>query len=244
MPFNEKAVEERHFNKIASVKLLDSLYKLTMKINPWWALLTFGSLSEKTGNGVNSGEYYHGRRRSASDDLNKINLPSIDWQAPLLANYQSGIYVLSNSFRSLSTYETIEQCYAPRMRSTIRRSLAKTYDIDEPDISPKSLKGSVELAVVDPPFLNEVKHTLLSLTTTDFYKVTDHKVVQTLTSNSPFNQGKALPKGLHFRRGCTLQAIWFSTIRTVKNENRWQARQWFRIVGVMGWWPQQIQSKF
>lgn len=33
------------------------------------------------------------------------------------------------------------------------------YDVDEPDIFPKSLKGSVELAVVDPPFLNEVNHT-------------------------------------------------------------------------------------
>lgn len=30
------------------------------------------------------------------------------------------------------------------------------YDLDEPDIFPKSLEGSVELAVVDPPFLNEV----------------------------------------------------------------------------------------
>ena len=33
------------------------------------------------------------------------------------------------------------------------------YDLDEPDIFPESLKGSVELAVVDPPFLNEVNHT-------------------------------------------------------------------------------------
>jgi len=39
------------------------------------------------------------------------------------------------------------------------------YDLDEPDIFPESLKGSVELAVVDPPFLNEV---------------TNRKVVQTL----------------------------------------------------------------
>jgi len=39
------------------------------------------------------------------------------------------------------------------------------YDLDEPDIFPQSLKGSIELAVVDPPFLNEV---------------TNHKVVQTL----------------------------------------------------------------
>lgn len=31
------------------------------------------------------------------------------------------------------------------------------YDLDEPDIFPESLKGSVEFAVVDPPFLNEVK---------------------------------------------------------------------------------------
>jgi hypothetical protein len=33
------------------------------------------------------------------------------------------------------------------------------YDLDEPDVFPESLKGSVELAVVDPPFLNEVNHT-------------------------------------------------------------------------------------
>jgi len=39
------------------------------------------------------------------------------------------------------------------------------YDIDEPDIFPISLKGSVELAVVDPPFLNEV---------------TNRKIIQTL----------------------------------------------------------------
>ena len=36
------------------------------------------------------------------------------------------------------------------------------YDLDEPDIFPESLKGSVELAVVDPPFLNEVNHTTQS----------------------------------------------------------------------------------
>ena len=30
------------------------------------------------------------------------------------------------------------------------------YDLDEPDIFPESLKASVEIAVVDPPFLNEV----------------------------------------------------------------------------------------
>ena len=84
------------------------------------------------------------------------------------------------------------------MRSTIRRSLAKTiytYDIDEPDISPKSLKCSVELAVVDPPFLNEVKHTLLSLTTTsDFYKVTDRKVAQTLRQILHSTKGKLFLK--------------------------------------------------
>ena len=31
------------------------------------------------------------------------------------------------------------------------------YDLDEPDVFPESLKGSVEIAVVDPPFLNEVR---------------------------------------------------------------------------------------
>ena len=32
------------------------------------------------------------------------------------------------------------------------------YDLDEPDIFPESLKGSIEIAVVDPPFLNEVNY--------------------------------------------------------------------------------------
>jgi len=31
------------------------------------------------------------------------------------------------------------------------------FDLDEPDDFPESLRGSVELAVVDPPFLNEVR---------------------------------------------------------------------------------------
>ena len=35
------------------------------------------------------------------------------------------------------------------------------YDLDEPDIFPESLKGSVELAVVDPPFINEVNRIYL-----------------------------------------------------------------------------------
>lgn len=56
------------------------------------------------------------------------------------------------------------------------------YDLDEPNIFPESLKGSVELAVVDPPFLNEVNHTSFSLNTLLIIlaKVTNHKVVQTL----------------------------------------------------------------
>ena len=29
------------------------------------------------------------------------------------------------------------------------------YDLDEPDVFPESLKGTVDLAVIDPPFLNE-----------------------------------------------------------------------------------------
>ena len=37
------------------------------------------------------------------------------------------------------------------------------YDLDEPDTFPESLKGSVELAVVDPPFLNEVNLYFISL---------------------------------------------------------------------------------
>ena len=36
------------------------------------------------------------------------------------------------------------------------------YDLDEPDIFPESLKSSIELAVVDPPFLNEVNHASFS----------------------------------------------------------------------------------
>lgn len=31
------------------------------------------------------------------------------------------------------------------------------YDIDDPDIFPESLRGKVDIAVVDPPFLNEVR---------------------------------------------------------------------------------------
>lgn len=30
------------------------------------------------------------------------------------------------------------------------------YDLDEPEVYPSSLKGAVDVAVVDPPFLNEV----------------------------------------------------------------------------------------
>ena len=37
------------------------------------------------------------------------------------------------------------------------------YDLDEPDIFPESIKGSIELAVVDPPFLNEVNDTFILL---------------------------------------------------------------------------------
>jgi len=51
------------------------------------------------------------------------------------------------------------------------------YDLDEPDIFPESLKGSVELAVVDPPFLNEV---------------TNRKVVQTLRQILHPTKGKLL----------------------------------------------------
>jgi hypothetical protein len=57
------------------------------------------------------------------------------------------------------------------------------YDLDEPDIFPESLRGSVELAVVDPPFLNEVNHTCIfleRLANFFFAKVTNRKVVQTL----------------------------------------------------------------
>ncbi|KAF9051102.1 hypothetical protein BDZ89DRAFT_939893, partial [Hymenopellis radicata] len=39
------------------------------------------------------------------------------------------------------------------------------YDLDEPDVYPPSLKGAVDVAVVDPPFLNEI---------------TNQKVAQTL----------------------------------------------------------------
>ena len=31
------------------------------------------------------------------------------------------------------------------------------YDLDEPDAFPEELRGSLEVAVVDPPFLNEVR---------------------------------------------------------------------------------------
>lgn len=31
------------------------------------------------------------------------------------------------------------------------------YDIDEPDDFPDALRGSVDIAVLDPPFLNEVR---------------------------------------------------------------------------------------
>lgn len=31
------------------------------------------------------------------------------------------------------------------------------YDVDEPDDFPESLRGSVDIVVTDPPFLNEVR---------------------------------------------------------------------------------------
>ncbi|KAF8641533.1 hypothetical protein AX16_009910 [Volvariella volvacea WC 439] len=38
------------------------------------------------------------------------------------------------------------------------------YDMDEPDIIPEDLKGKVDIAIVDPPFLNEDTNTKLSTT--------------------------------------------------------------------------------
>lgn len=37
------------------------------------------------------------------------------------------------------------------------------YDFKEPDTIPESLKGEIELAIVDPPFLNEVWLLLISM---------------------------------------------------------------------------------
>lgn len=83
------------------------------------------------------------------------------------------------------------------------------YDLDEPDIFPKSLKGSVDLAVVDPPFLNEVNHTSFSLINLLIFSYQGHQSQgrSNAPSNSPPNQGKARSNDLHFRRGYTLQAI-------------------------------------
>ncbi|EDR08144.1 uncharacterized protein LACBIDRAFT_147556, partial [Laccaria bicolor S238N-H82] len=38
------------------------------------------------------------------------------------------------------------------------------YDLDEPDVFPEALRGKVDMAVVDPPFLNEVTNTKIAQT--------------------------------------------------------------------------------
>ena len=35
------------------------------------------------------------------------------------------------------------------------------YDLDEPDIFPEELRGTVDIAILDPPFLNEVRRSLI-----------------------------------------------------------------------------------
>lgn len=41
------------------------------------------------------------------------------------------------------------------------------YDLDEPQVFPDELKGSVEVAVVDPPFMNEVRRGIDSVASPD-----------------------------------------------------------------------------
>ncbi|KAF8972508.1 putative N6-adenine methyltransferase-domain-containing protein [Flammula alnicola] len=57
------------------------------------------------------------------------------------------------------------------------------YDIDEPEDVPESLKGAVEIAVADPPFLNEVTNTKLRQTLRQILHPTKGKLIL-LTSTS------------------------------------------------------------
>ncbi|KIM39081.1 hypothetical protein M413DRAFT_75189 [Hebeloma cylindrosporum] len=57
------------------------------------------------------------------------------------------------------------------------------YDIDEPDVFPESLRGKVEIAVADPPFLNEVTNKKLLQTLKQILHPTKGKLLL-LTSTS------------------------------------------------------------
>ncbi|KAF8168462.1 putative N6-adenine methyltransferase-domain-containing protein [Crassisporium funariophilum] len=57
------------------------------------------------------------------------------------------------------------------------------YDLDEPDQFPESLRGTIELAVVDPPFLNEVTNVKLVQTLRPILHPTKGRVIL-ITSTS------------------------------------------------------------
>jgi EEF1A lysine methyltransferase 1 len=69
------------------------------------------------------------------------------------------------------------------------------YDLDEPEVFPESLKGTVDLAIIDPPFLNEESYcftmNLLSQVLT-FWQTTNQKLVQTLRQILKPTDGKLL----------------------------------------------------
>ena len=69
------------------------------------------------------------------------------------------------------------------------------YDLDDPDVFPESLRGTVEIAVADPPFLNEVNSILnlsLPIKLIIFSKVTNKKLAQTLKQILHPTKGKLL----------------------------------------------------
>ncbi|KAL8292740.1 hypothetical protein RQP46_001352 [Phenoliferia psychrophenolica] len=51
------------------------------------------------------------------------------------------------------------------------------YDLDEPDVFPEELRGSVEIAVLDPPFLNEITNRKLAQTLSQLLHPTRGKLV-------------------------------------------------------------------
>jgi EEF1A lysine methyltransferase 1 len=61
------------------------------------------------------------------------------------------------------------------------------YDLNEPDLFPKNLSGTMDIAVVDPPYLNERTNTLLTRTISQLLRPTGKLILITSASSSSGN---------------------------------------------------------